>query len=735
MGNTTSFTRDLRGNPTQLTDPKGNITNREYNILDQLTGIENPANLRTEYEYTKTGKIKQIKNRNKQTGMLVNASQIAYNELELVKETTDPLGRKTIYEYDKNANPTKIILPNGKDINFTAYDNVDRLTQLNVGTDEVWNYDYDKNSNLKSTMKNGNSHASYSYDKLNRLTGVGYYTANNLSNNTAYAYSSTNKLLSIKHSPVSPSNPATKFEYDINDLNVTVFDSNNGSVSYLYDSESHEKKSFISTTNNNYTSYKEYDTEGKVIKLTTEDYYGNLIVNIEYEYDKNGNVVTEKNIVDQYTVNYLYDNLNQLTREKYTSNVGVVTRQGDYFYEPENGGLLYNRTKMVVTENTTTTTTNFQYNQANELVATGTQYTFDGNGNLTKGSWTYNYNALNQLVRVVSQVGNTIGEYEYNDKRLRSKKTTANGVEYYFYDGQNLAYIMDEYYRLKYCFTRNAAGKLLNMIDCTGSTRKTYWYMLDNHGNVSKMVDDGGAVVVTYRYDAFGVITQSTNKQVLGNGKLLSDENPFRYASYFYDNETKMYYLNARYYMPFMGRFLTKDLVNDPVNRYVYCYNNPVNFVDPSGKFIETVLDVAFAGLSLYQFIKNPTWGNAFYLALDITAVFIPFMVGSYIIRGGKMATKVVSKGTANPQMANKGNSIGRIAANNLNEQLAMKQVQSNPLQGATEVPIPMTDSRWLGTDGWVKMQNIVTLSDGTKVNIHFVFNKALNLVDDFKFK
>ena len=34
-----------------------------------------------------------------------------------------------------------------------------------------------------------------------------------------------------------------------------------------------------------------------------------------------------------------------------------------------------------------------------------------------------------------------------------------------------------------------------------------------------------------------------------------------------------------------------------------------------------------------------------------------------------------------------------------------------------------------------IKMQNIIKLSDGTKINIHFVYNAVLNLVDDFKFK
>jgi len=64
-----------------------------------------------------------------------------------------------------------------------------------------------------------------------------------------------------------------------------------------------------------------------------------------------------------------------------------------------------------------------------------------------------------------------------------------------------------------------------------------------------------------------------------------------------------------------------------------------------------------------------------------------------------------------------------------------MDQVKSNPLEGAEPLRIEMTDSRWPGSEGWVKMQNIIKLSDGTKINIHFVYNAVLNLVDDFKFK
>lgn len=76
--------------------------------------------------------------------------------------------------------------------------------------------------------------------------------------------------------------------------------------------------------------------------------------------------------------------------------------------------------------------------------------------------------------------------------------------------------------------------------------------------------------------------------------------------------------------------------------------------------------------------------------------------------------------------------STGRTIPNTLKEQLAMKQVLSSPLDGATDLSgrLKLGDKRWSEADGWIKMSNNV---DG--IEIHFVYNKITKKFDDFKFK
>ena len=72
--------------------------------------------------------------------------------------------------------------------------------------------------------------------------------------------------------------------------------------------------------------------------------------------------------------------------------------------------------------------------------------------------------------------------------------------------------------------------------------RRYYYYDKNVLGDVMAIRDDNGNVVATYKYDAWGNITEQSGS--------MANVNPFRYRGYYYDVETGFYYLQTRYYDP-----------------------------------------------------------------------------------------------------------------------------------------------------------------------------------------
>lgn len=72
-----------------------------------------------------------------------------------------------------------------------------------------------------------------------------------------------------------------------------------------------------------------------------------------------------------------------------------------------------------------------------------------------------------------------------------------------------------------------------------------------------------------YTYDAWGEIQTKNESSSFEN-------NPLRYYGQYYDYESDMTYLRARYYDSSIKRFITEDPAKDGSNWYAYCGNNPV---------------------------------------------------------------------------------------------------------------------------------------------------------------
>ena len=203
----------------------------------------------------------------------------------------------------------------------------------------------------------------------------------------------------------------------------------------------------------------------------------------------------------------------------------------------------------------------------------------------SKLKYTLRFEKVNRLSKITDNDSGEEYEYEYNYNGIRTTKRV-NGITHeYYLDGENIIAETrtsgDKTDKLKYYY--DALGI------CGMEYNGDYYYYVKNiQGDIThvcKQEDSGiSEVYAQYEYDAWGV--RKVKKDVGG----IADVNPYGYRGYYLDNETKLWYLNSRYYDSEVGRFLTPDSLDylDPetlggLNRYTYCGNNPVNYYDPSG--------------------------------------------------------------------------------------------------------------------------------------------------------
>jgi len=164
------------------------------------------------------------------------------------------------------------------------------------------------------------------------------------------------------------------------------------------------------------------------------------------------------------------------------------------------------------------------------------------------------------------------------------------------------------------------------------------YYTHTNHrGDILAITDSNKQRVATYKYGPWGELISQTG----------TFDIPFRYAGYYFDSETGLYYLKARYYSPELGRFLTKDTVkginDDPrtLNLYTYAEGNPVMNTDPDGHWIVFVASAALGAYDGYKFAQSrgyKGWGMAGAIAGGAA-----LGVATSVLGGLKVAAKVAS--------------------------------------------------------------------------------------------
>jgi RHS repeat-associated protein len=110
-----------------------------------------------------------------------------------------------------------------------------------------------------------------------------------------------------------------------------------------------------------------------------------------------------------------------------------------------------------------------------------------------------------------------------------------------------------------------------------------YYFLKDRQYSVTAITDNAGAIIETYEYSAYGIMTikDSTGEVLTESGV----SNTYGYTGRRWDSESGLWYYRNRMYSATLGRFMQRDPAGyvDGYNLYAYVMNNPLVFLDPEG--------------------------------------------------------------------------------------------------------------------------------------------------------
>jgi RHS repeat-associated protein len=581
-GSVSTVSYDMISNTVNYTDAIGHSTVKVFDILGRLNSTREyyspSAYYTTLNAYDAVGNLLTVKTSNGQV------TRMAYDSLNRLTSTTYPDTYSESATYDEAGRPVTKTGRDGITSSF-YYDTSGRLLRL-VNPSDTISYTYNA-VGQEMKVKNSLVTISYAYDVRGRLKSV--YEPLETAGATYFTYDKAGNLKTLKY----PNSVLITYNYDKYNRPTQVVYSGITLLTFTYNLDDSEA---TCTDEYGFVTTYTYDNLGRTTRILTMD-GGTTVLSLTYSYDRVGNVRSIN------AENYTYDWLNRLTRA--VGPWGTIL----YGYDSVGNQLWKNENSVNIT---------YQYGAYNKLISNSTGgnvlYSFAYNRygdliwkNASTIRWNYVFNSMHQLTQVVkwTQSGGsvTVGTYSYDGAGARAR--VKDGTTYtnsFYYLGHDPIYSHLD--RDLYCYVY-VNGRL--RADINGNSED--FYFSDILGGVRSIYWDGALKYKVQSYKPFGGAYGVTDS-FSGAYK-----QRFKFAGEINDEKAGLYYLSARYYDPDLGRFLSLDpklgklSVPQTLNRYVYCANNPLNRIDPTGEFWNILIG-AVAGAIIGGVIAAVTGGD-----------------------------------------------------------------------------------------------------------------------------
>ncbi|MBI5278680.1 MAG: hypothetical protein HY854_19775 [Burkholderiales bacterium] len=632
-GLTTRFDHDALNRLVLTTWPDGSTHSIAYRPDNRKQSETDARGVTTTYGYDLAGRLVSVS----QSGV-AGSTTYSYDETGLKVTQVDALQRTTRWTQDANGQPTSRELPDGSK-ESSSYDLAGNRLSKSTFAGESFTFGYDLRSLLKSVIvppgAGGNSAVVgssivFDYSASGQVKSQQESGATTLGGTQSYEYDASDRLIRL-------TNPIGSIAYGLDAAGNVVERSvaGAGTVRYGYDDVGRMSK--VTAADGKQARYT-YDAAGRLSSverdLNPRDGQAQVLVTYN-RYDSADRLIAIAEVrrigtgetllagqaltrsvgrtigrIETYRVGSSYDSATgqfsgtpaktqafeydgnaRLTREA-RKQAGATT---DTLYEYNAVG---NRTKKTVTTAAGAEITTYSYDSADRLtqesvsLAAGgtraTNYGWDGNGNLALKTepdkvTLYRFDPQNRLIDIRTGATQTEAmaaepgiRYSYDAQGNRVRKTTAQGTTGYLIDG-SYAYAQ---------VAREAKGsdsadyvRGLQLVRQSGSGGQHLFPLHGHWGPSLGAVDADGNLVEQVDADAFGNLDQATGPM-----------QTHLYTGEYWDQDSQLVYLRARWYDPKIGRFISPDPFEgrqeDPrsLNSFAYAHSDPVHGHDPSGQ-------------------------------------------------------------------------------------------------------------------------------------------------------